>query len=188
MAFDKGDHVKVIGGRNSKGVTGTIFWVGENKFSEGQRFGIRGDDGETHWVPEEHCEASKEVMEVPEGPELDKGDRVQWTVGDGAAEGEVFWLGPNKFGSGTRVGVKDELGETQWFDSRRLSKVDVPSTPSAHPDGPAVGGSAFDAPDAYGAPAGSWGDAPPIDDDWASSVGEPEGGEAAEVSDDDIPF
>jgi hypothetical protein len=188
MALDKGDRVKVIGGRKSKGVTGTIFWVGENNYGEGQRFGIRGDDGETHWVPEEHCEASDERMEVPEGPELGKGDRVQWGDADALAEGVVFWLGPNKYGPGTRVGVKDDAGETHWYDSRQLTKLDSPPTPTAHPDGPGPGGSAFDQPDAYGAPAAGWGDAPPIDDDWAASIGEPEPSEAAEISDDDIPF
>ena len=180
MAFEKGDRVKIVGGRKSKGVTGQIFWVGENKYGEGQRFGIRGDDGETHWVPEEHCEASTETMEVPEGPELSKGDRVLWTDGGVELDGEVFWLGPNKFGPGTRVGVKDDDGETHWMDSRRLTKLEDGAAPPPRPEPPPASGSAFDQPDAFGAPP-AW-EGPPVDDAWADSVGEPEG------ADDDIPF
>ena len=185
MGFAKGDRVKVVGGRKSMGVTGVIFWIGDNKYGEGQRFGVRGDDGETHWVPEEHCEATQEVMEVPEGPALEKGDRVQWSEDDRSFEGSVFWLGPNKFGPGTRVGVKDDDGETHWFDSRRLTRLDEAIAPSPHPDGPAPEGPGFDGPDegaGFGGGPASWEEAPPVDDAWAHSVGEPEG------ADDDIPF
>ena len=189
MAFTKGARVKVIGGRKSMGVTGTIFWIGDNKYGEGQRFGIRGDDGETHWVPEEHCEGTSETMEVPEAPELSKGDEVTWMDGEMLLSGHVFWLGPNKYGSGTRAGVKDPQGETHWFDTRRLQRAEgassqvAPAPASAPPD---AGGSRFDQPAAFGAPA--WDDGPPMDDAWAESVGVPEGSEAEGVSDDDIPF
>lgn len=182
MAFRKGDRVKVIGGKKSLGVTGTIFWVGENKYGEGQRFGIRGDDGETHWVAEELCEATRETMEVPEGPEIGKGDRVQWGEGDDLLEGTVFWLGPNKFGPGTRIGVKDDDGETHWLDSRRLTQVAEGAAPAPRPPRAPRGGSAFDEPDPFSSPP-VWEDAPPVDDAWADSVGEPEG-----LDDEDIPF
>ena len=43
----KGDRVKVTSGR-SEGVTGTVFWMGQNKYGPGDRFGVRGDDGQTH--------------------------------------------------------------------------------------------------------------------------------------------
>ncbi|MFC1610406.1 hypothetical protein ACFL6C_05565 [Myxococcota bacterium] len=33
------------------GARGTVFWIGPDKFREGElRCGVKGDDGETHWA------------------------------------------------------------------------------------------------------------------------------------------
>ena len=42
---DKGQRVKVIKGRKAVGVTGTVFWIGDNKWGEGKRIGDIGGGG-----------------------------------------------------------------------------------------------------------------------------------------------
>lgn len=54
-------------------------------------------------------------------PDLAKGDRVRSTAG---LEGEVFWLGPSKFGPGQPVGVRDASGETHWLDADDVEAID----------------------------------------------------------------
>ena len=76
--MDKGTRVRIKSGRNGKGETGEIFWKGPNKWGEGERFGIRGDNGETYWVAEKDVEPHSGSAPEPEaGPSFAKGDRVR---------------------------------------------------------------------------------------------------------------
>ncbi len=46
-----------------------------------------------------------------------KGDRVKIVEGQGSGQhGEVFWIGPNKWGPGSRLGVRGDDGETYWIN------------------------------------------------------------------------
>lgn len=122
--MDKGTRVEIVRGRNGKGAVGTVFWVGDDKFDEGsKRLGVRGDDGETYWVSSNNVERTGAEPPDDDGPELEKGDRVGWRRGEEEGEGEVFWLGPSKHGGGVRVGVRDDAGETHWFDARQLTPL-----------------------------------------------------------------
>ena len=49
---------------------------------------------------------------------FDKGDRVQIKAGNTGAGvcGEVFWKGAKKWGSGDRLGVRGDDGQTYWID------------------------------------------------------------------------
>lgn len=53
----KGTRVSITRGE-AAGTLGEIFWVGESKFGRGPRYGIRDDEGETHWVDGPGCEPS----------------------------------------------------------------------------------------------------------------------------------
>jgi hypothetical protein len=138
--LERGARARVVGGKTAKGVTGTIFWIGDNKFGEGKRYGLKGDDGQTYWVPSEHVEADDKpapavvpaMSASPPGPALVRGDRVAWRAPDGDERwGEVFWVGASKRGDGAvRVGVKDPGGETLWFDASQLRVVDGAPPPS----------------------------------------------------------
>lgn len=121
MTLKKGDRIKVIKGRKAKDVVGTIFWFGDNKFGEGKRLGIEGDDGETYWVPEDYVEPTKD--EAPEVEPPEKGARVRFEFQGVMVEAEVFWSGPSKSGRGHRVGVKDGEGEPHWLDARKVEIV-----------------------------------------------------------------
>ena len=114
----KGSRVLVVKGRKAKGVTGTVFWTGDNKFGEGKRLGIEGDDGQTHWVPEDYVEETD--MQPPEVEPPEKGETVTWTNGEDTLSGTVFWVGESKSGKGYRVGVKDAEDETHWLDARQI--------------------------------------------------------------------
>ncbi len=126
--MDKGDRVRIVKGRQGKDQTGSIFWVGENKYGSGQRFGISGDDGETYWIPEENCEqleaGSAGFAQEEVSFEFDKGDRVAWKNNNGSGVGTIIWIGDNKHGPGKRVGVRDEnMEEAVWLDGRLISKL-----------------------------------------------------------------
>ena len=54
--IDKGTRVTIIGGRRGKGQSGSVFWTGKNKWGDGDRLGVRGDDGETYWVSDVDAE------------------------------------------------------------------------------------------------------------------------------------
>ena len=56
----KGTRVEITGGREGKGETGDVFWVGDSKFGKGKRYGVRGDDQETYWVDEKDLEVLRE--------------------------------------------------------------------------------------------------------------------------------
>lgn len=132
--MQKGDRVKVVKGRKAKDVVGTIFWLGDNKFGEGKRLGIEGDDGETYWVPEEYVEPTNEVAPEIEPPE--KGARVRFDFRGVTVEATVFWTGPSKSGRGYRIGVKDGEDEPHWLDARRVEVV-AASGPEWNEDEPA---------------------------------------------------
>jgi hypothetical protein len=53
----KGTRVSITRGE-AAGTLGEIFWVGESKFGRGPRYGIRDDEGQTHWVDGPGCEPS----------------------------------------------------------------------------------------------------------------------------------
>ncbi len=48
-ALEKGTRVEITRG-TSAGARGEVFWVGESRYGKGFRYGVRADDGETHWV------------------------------------------------------------------------------------------------------------------------------------------
>lgn len=175
-AFEKGDRAAIVSGRkNPVGVRGQIFWIGENKYGDGMRYGLRGDDGETYWCDESHLGPEETAPPAPEGggpkEALDKGARVSITKGPSAGvEGEVFWVGESRYGPGMRYGIKDDAGETHWADSHQVEAL------AAAPPKPAG--------DAR--PSRPSGDGPPPDD-----APMPEGDDFAEAEayyDDDIPF
>ena len=120
----RGTRVRVVSGKKSVGVEGTVFWEGPNKYGEGMRLGLKDENEETHWVNADHVEVLEESPDSgpaarPDGPAVDesrltKGARVE--IGGGLT-GEIFWVGPNKFGPGLRLGVKDQDGRKHWVDA-----------------------------------------------------------------------
>ena len=186
-ALGKGARVRVTGGKQGVGSTGTIFWIGDDKFNPGQkRFGVRADDGETLWISDAHVEElSGSAAELPPPPEPPrKGDRVQWRNRGDEGEGTVFWVGASKSGPGHRVGVRlDDQEEPLWLDARQITVIDAPpKATSALPDGggrraPSLGDDDEPAPlYADGAqPAGmpTWDDEAPVDERFAPSDEEP---------------
>ncbi len=52
---DKGTAVKVVSGE-AEGAEGEIFWIGESKFRGGSRYGIKDEEGQTHWVDHDEVE------------------------------------------------------------------------------------------------------------------------------------
>lgn len=134
--MEKGTRVVVVGGRSSKGVTGTVFWTGPDRYGDGLRVGVRGDDGETHWLSAEHVEKLEAGADpgAAEAPEVDKGARVSFKVQGEPTEGEVFWIGENKFGPGQRLGVRDDDGETHWVDAVQVKVLEAGAGPAPRGD------------------------------------------------------
>jgi len=137
-AFAKGDRAAIVSGRkNPIGMRGQVFWTGENKYGEGMRYGLRGDDGVTYWCNEGDLgpeEGAPPPPEIPQGPSetLEKGSRVSIVKGPSAGtEGEVFWVGESRFGNHMRYGIKDEEGETHWADAPLIELLSAPSASSA---------------------------------------------------------
>lgn len=174
-AFEKGDRAAIVAGKkNPIGVRGQVFWIGENKYGDGMRYGLRGDDGETYWCDASHLGPEADAPPPPATdaakPAFAKGARLSITKGPGAGvEGEVFWVGESRFGPGMRYGIKDDAGETHWADSHQ---VELLAAPTAKPAGPASGGRRPGGPPADEAPL-------PEADDFAEAEG---------FYDDDIPF
>jgi hypothetical protein len=128
--FDKGDRAAIVGGRNPLGTRGEVFWVGENKFGSGMRYGLKGDDGVTYWLDSEEIgseEGAPPAPPPPDRPPLDKGTRVK-IVGtkDAGIEAEIFWTGASKYGPGMRYGVKNGE-ETYWVDEANVEVIDAPA-------------------------------------------------------------
>lgn len=161
--MDKGTRIRITAGRQGVGVVGTIFWVGENRFGGGSRFGVKGDDGATYWVNDKEVEALSKSDPLAGGPvakhTFNRGDRVVFRVGEQQGVGEVFWIGQSRQGPGQRLGVRpDDSDEAVWIDGHQAEPTDQPnnSVPSP-PRRPAD-----DAPDF--APAPTQQDMPPMDD------------------------
>jgi hypothetical protein len=54
LAFGKGDSVRWVKGRQTG--TGTVFWIGKNKFGDGMRVGLKdAETGETVWANARDC-------------------------------------------------------------------------------------------------------------------------------------
>lgn len=60
---------------------------------------------------------------------MDKGARVTITGGRNGkgVSGEVFWKGANKWGSGERLGVRGEDGETYWVSDEDVELASGPA-------------------------------------------------------------
>ncbi len=206
--FDKGDRVAVTGGKKGLGVRGSVFWIGENKWGPGLRYGVKGDDGETYWLDDAKLGAEKDAPPPPAGAEpkgpveeFDKGDRVRIRGGAGkGALGAVFWIGENKYGPGRRYGVKGDDEETYWLDQTQVERTEEAAPKKAAPsDGapgrggdaanefPGDGGNAYEFSDEDAPPApandGGFDDAPPPADDEVYEAAGHEDGDAG-----DIPF
>ena len=84
--IDKGTRVTIIGGRRGKGQSGSVFWTGKNKWGDGDRLGVSGDDGETYWVND--VDAVVTVFQVKEnvGKYVRQGARFRPRVRDRFAE------------------------------------------------------------------------------------------------------
>jgi len=134
--MEKGTRVVVVGGRKAKGVTGTVFWTGPDSYGDGLRIGLRGDDGETHWLNADQVKALEEGEDPgpSEAPTVQKGAIVSFTTEGEAYEGEVFWVGENKYGPGQRLGVRDPSGETHWLDAMRVTVLEASSQPAPPSD------------------------------------------------------
>lgn len=178
LKLEKGARVAIVGGRKGNGVRGEIFWIGENKYGPGMRYGVKGDDAETYWVDQDHIGPEDAVPEtkVEAKPALDKGQWVEVTKGrDAGQKGEIFWVGDSRFGAGKRYGLKNADDETIWADGQQVEPIETP--PDAQPSAEAP----------RGAPRAS--DAPPADDaPFPDDAPLPEPDDRADAFDDDIPF
>lgn len=188
--FDKGARAAIVGGKHPLGTRGEVFWVGENKYGPGMRYGLKGDDGRTYWLNDEEIGSEQTAPPPPpprpksDKPELDKGTRVK-IVGtkDDGVEGEIFWTGQSRYGPGMRYGVKDGE-ETYWVDEENVKVLEAPASEDprrGRSDGDRGGPeSPEEAPPAGPMPMD---DAVPDDGDLP-----PEAFEEENLSDEDIPF
>jgi len=121
----KGSRVRITSGPTA-GVTGSIFWSGKDKFRGGMRFGVRGDDGDTHWVNEGIVEASdSEEPTNDDAEKFEKGDRVKFKQRGEEGTGSVFWIGDSRQG-GQRLGVRndDDPDNAVWIDARFCTRIE----------------------------------------------------------------
>lgn len=120
MKFNKGDRVQIEPGNKGEGVCGEVFWKGPKKWGEGERLGVRGDDGETYWIDDDCVSPSNKSAPVQEpGDTFSKGDRVSFKSRGRTGRGSVFWIGESRNGPGQRLGINDDDGEDAvWLDAR----------------------------------------------------------------------
>ena len=194
--MDKGSRGRIISGPNT-GVTGTIFWSGKDKYKGGKRFGVRGDDGETHWVGQDLVESTDAPEPAVEGPTYEKGDRVSFKSRGREGRGRVFWIGESRHGPGQRLGIDDDDGEEAvWLDARFARALD-PADDSAPAAAPAPASGGYGGP-SYGGSSSNDDDAdipwtppldmnampapPPMDDSWIDSMA------AAQDAEEDAPW
>ncbi len=164
---DKGTRVEIVDGRQGKGQSGTVFWTGKNKWGDGERLGVRGDDGETYWVSDQDVEVTNaKAPEQPAGPTFEKGDRVAFKQRGQEGTGTVFWIGQSRSGPGQRLGINDDNGEEAvWLDARLARALDgespapSPNTRASRP-GPSAELESDQTPDAW-SPSLDIGDMPP---------------------------
>ena len=89
-AYSKGDRVAITGGKQGVGVRGDVFWIGENKYGPGWRYGVKGDDGETYWLDAEKIGEEKNAPPPPEGSEGGRqpaSQRARASPLDGSSQG-----------------------------------------------------------------------------------------------------
>lgn len=97
-------------------VRGKITWVGPNRYGEGYRYGVRADDGTTHWVDEKDITPEVDPSAEDKGG-IKKGSQVVVTGGPhSGVRGEVFIASP-----GGRFGVRDDDEETYWVDEKDIA-------------------------------------------------------------------
>lgn len=167
--MEKGARVRITGGRNGKDETGEVFWKGPNKWGEGERLGVRGDNGETYWVADSDVElASGPAPVVEAGDTFEKGDRVRFRNRGREGTGTVFWIGESRSGPGQRLGIRDDAPEGEddavWIDARFAQQLD--EEPGAAPSGGPRSAPRQGPPEDYDAsipPAQSY-EMPPLDD------------------------
>jgi hypothetical protein len=179
----KGDRVKITKGPG-KDTVGEIFWSGPNKWGGGERYGVRGDDGDTYWVNSADVEAaSGPAPKVEAGREYAKGDRVAFKVRGREGTGSVFWIGDSRSGPGQRLGINDDDGEDAvWLDARFVQPLENEPAPQGGGHG---GGYGHGGGGGYG--GGGGGQEPPadfysVDDGWVPQ--DDDGPPSAPISDD----
>ena len=171
--MDKGSRVRIISGPNT-GVTGTIFWSGKDKYKGGKRFGVRGDDGETHWVGQDLVESTDAPEPAVEGPTYEKGDRVSFKQQGQAGTGTIFWIGDSRRG-GQRLGVRndEDPDNAVWIDARYCTPSDTPEPAGA--GGGRSGGSSSRRGSSHGRSNQDWGawgsDDQPVDNSYEAMAG-----------------
>jgi len=162
----KGTLVEVTGGKAPRGVQGSVFWTGPDRYDEGTlRIGIKTDAGETFWLSEhdvravDGAEPGAAPAPRPAGaaapaapaaaprPAAAASPTVAGPDGpapDKGAEvrwatgtGTVFWYGPSKFGDGMRVGVEDASGAKHWLDAAEVTVTGQAPPRAARPPRPA---------------------------------------------------
>ena len=140
MKFDKGARVLIKSGNNGAGVCGEVFWKGAKKWGDGERLGVRGDDGETYWIDDVGVEATDKTSAPPDpGQTYSKGDRVSFKSRGQEGRGTVFWIGDSRNGPGQRLGINNDASEDAvWLDARFAAPLsaddDEPLAPSAPDD------------------------------------------------------
>ncbi len=124
--MNKGTRVRICSGRDS-GKTGEVFWTGKDRYGDGLRLGIRGDDGETYWISEGEVETTDAPPPpVEAGPTFDKNDRVRFRRRGQEGTGTVFWIGESRQGPGQRLGIRDDANpdDAVWLDARFAEKLE----------------------------------------------------------------
>jgi hypothetical protein len=186
--YDKGDRVAIVGGRQGIGERCEVFWIGENKYGPGMRYGVKNESGTTYWVDESDVVAEANAGDVPkpapkpagEGASFERGDHVVIIDGpDKGQKGEVFWTGASRYSNQSRYGIKS--GEdTFWADANQVeASPDQPKRKSEPPrerrpsDGPRERESTS---------------APPIDDEPRPDDDLPPEAYDDGIPEDDIPF
>jgi hypothetical protein len=129
---DKGTRIKIISGEGMD-QTGTVFWTGKDRYRDGLRLGVRGDDGETYWISQADVEETDAV--VPVGETFDKGDRVRFRNSGAEGFGTVFWIGQSRDGPGQRLGIRDDSNpeDAIWLDARFAEALAEGEGPPAPP-------------------------------------------------------
>ncbi len=77
----KGNTVVVVRGRKTpKGTIGKVFWIGNDNYSAGLRYGIKDSNDNVYWVPENYVEIDDD--DIP--------DNIDWHGFDNAAKAAEY--------------------------------------------------------------------------------------------------